>query len=144
MQMSPSWEATNCAATQEFPNILWDPRVHYRVHNRPPLVLILGHINAVHTTLSYLLRSILILFTHVVRVVSFLLAFPPKSYMHASSPHCATCSAHLLLLDLITLIRPILVEGYMLWNSSLCSFPQPPVSSSLFCPNILLRAVLLP
>jgi hypothetical protein len=36
------------------------------------------------------LRSILILFTHYVLVfpvISFLLAFPPISYMHSSSPH---------------------------------------------------------
>jgi hypothetical protein len=28
------------------------------------------------------------------------------------------------------------------WSSSLCSFLQPPVTSSLFCPNIILNTVL--
>jgi hypothetical protein len=31
-------------------------------------------------------------------------------------------------------------EEYRLWSSSLCSFLQPPVTSSLFGPNILLSA----
>jgi hypothetical protein len=29
MELSPSWEATYCAATQELPSILWNPKVHY-------------------------------------------------------------------------------------------------------------------
>jgi hypothetical protein len=29
MELSPSSEAANCAAAQEIPSILWNPRVHY-------------------------------------------------------------------------------------------------------------------
>ena len=56
MMQSPSWEANWFAASQEIPRILWNPKVHYRTHKRPPPVSILGQPNPVHIPTSHLLE----------------------------------------------------------------------------------------
>ena len=48
MEQSPSWEANKSSATQQIFSILCYMKVHYRVHNGPPRVLILGKIDPVH------------------------------------------------------------------------------------------------
>jgi hypothetical protein len=114
-----------------FRKMLWNPKVHYRVHKSPPLVPILRQINLVRSTPSYLSK---IHFNII--LPSTTRSFPLKSYMHSSSHHAC----------------------YMPWpfhspwhGHSNCTwwrvqlmkllimqFLQPPVTSSLFGPNILL------
>ena len=56
MVQSPSWEANWFVASQEIPRILWNPKVHYHTHKRPPPVPILGQPNPVHIPTSHLME----------------------------------------------------------------------------------------
>jgi hypothetical protein len=67
-ELRRSWEAANCAATQEIPKISRNPRVHYRDHKSPPLVPILSQINPIHSIPSYFSK------------INFNTAQPPTSW----------------------------------------------------------------
>jgi hypothetical protein len=54
MGLSPCWEVASRSATQDLPNILRNPKVHYRVHKSPLCSLSSSQINPFHTIPPYL------------------------------------------------------------------------------------------
>ena len=134
---------TGFAANQEIPLILWNPKVHYRTHNRPTTVPILSQLQPVHTTPSHFLKihlNIILPSKSWSPQLLFPSGFPTKTLCTTlPSSIRATCPAHLILLDFITCT--ILGEEYRSLSSSLCNFLQSPVTPSLLGPNILLNTL---
>jgi len=143
MEQSPFWEADSHSASQEFPNLLRNPKVRHRVHNSPPLVSILSQINSIHNLPFISQRSILILSSRLLLgLILFLFPseFPTKIfYTFLSSFKRATYPASRILLDLLTLIT--FGELYKLWSPSICSLLQPSDTLPPIGPNIILSTL---
>ena len=105
---------TGLQLVKKLPAFLWNPKVHYRTHKRPPPVPILCQPNLVHIPTSHLLEihpNIIHPSTPRSPQWSLSLRFPHQDPIRPlSSPIRATCPAHPILLDFIT--RTILGEEY--------------------------------
>ena len=106
-ELSPSWETTRFAASQEIPCILWNPKVHYRNHKCPQPVPILSQLDPVQTTTSHFLKIHLNILSSHLRLGLPSGLFPSgfrteTLYTPLPSPIRTTCPAHLILLYFIT------------------------------------------
>ena len=141
MEQCPPWEANRFATNQEIPRILWNPKVHYRIHTWPPTFLILSQLDPVHTPTSLFQKIHLnIILTTTPGLVSFPQVSPPKPCIRLFS------------LPLCYMPRPSHSSqfyhpknigcGYRSLSSSLCGFLHSPVTSFLLGPIILLSTLL--
>ena len=84
---------TGFAANQEIPRILWNPKVHFHTHKRPPPVPILSQLHPVPTIPSHFLKNhlnIILSSTSWSPQWSLSLGFRHQNLVH-TSPFLHTC-----------------------------------------------------
>jgi hypothetical protein len=130
MEYSPTSEANIRSGSVDINRHLWNPKFHNCIHNRPSLEPIMNHMNLVYFILSYFLIinfNIILPSTLDLLIGLFSSGFLTKILCaFYISPIRTTCPALLIFLDLIPLIT--FGDEQKLWNSSLCTFPQPLLS----------------
>jgi len=138
MEQNLSWEANRFSASQNFPRISWNPKVHYRIHKCPPPVPVLNHLDPVHNTTSNFLKihlNIILPSAPGSPKWPLPLSFPHQNPVYASSlphtrymPHPSHSSRFYH--------ATILGEEYRSLSPSLCSFLHSLVTSCLLEQNI--------
>ena len=141
MVQSASWEANWFAANQEIPRISRNPKVHYRIHKRPPPVSILGQPNPVHIPTSHLLEiHPNIIHPSTPRSLQWYPSprFPHQDPIHPS-PH--PYAPHVQPISFFSILSPaqywVRSTNHLAPHYAISSIP--PLPPSLLGPNILLN-----
>jgi hypothetical protein len=104
MEQSPSGEANRFVTSQEFPHVLWNPNVHYRIRLSISWASSIQSVRSHHTSWN----SILILPSHLLLGLPsgpFPSGYPTKTLYTPLLSHMSTkYPAHLILIDQITWI----------------------------------------
>jgi hypothetical protein len=146
MEQSPSSEPDSHSTSEEIPRLLWNPKVHYRVHKSPPLLPILIQMNPVHIHQPYFSKihsNIILLSTPRTSTSSLRLRFFGQHFVCISHLSNA-CYMH-------RQSHPHWVDhpNNILWSVQvmilliLYSLLQPPATFSLLGPDFVLGAVFL-
>ena len=86
IEQSPSGETNRYSASKKIPCILWDQKVHYRIHNSPPHVPVLSNIHPTHASTHFAKIHYPPIYAWVFQVALF-----PQVSPVCSSPLLHTC-----------------------------------------------------
>jgi hypothetical protein len=128
MEPSSSWEANSHSASQKIPRLLWNPKVHCRDQNACHLSMFLAR--CMKSTPSYPTSRRCYIIIHPSTFRSYEWFFSSdiqtkRFYAFHMFAMCGTCPAHLILLDLNTVIILILITYYEALYYAVIS-PRPP------------------
>jgi hypothetical protein len=117
MEQSPSWEANRFSGSQAILCILWNPKIHYRIHKCLPPVPILSQLGSMHAFTFYFLKirlSIILPFTAGSSKWSLLFVLPHQKLCISLPfpPYLLRCLGRT---KVSSQVRGFLCEYFVIW-----------------------------